>query len=192
MKKIMILLLTVAMALSLAACGTTASNESGAPTESSTSQSAPLTESTEQIIADIYAQKKVDLDLSTLPVDLTDEYAVEHDLGLKDGSVIKEASVSEPDITAQAYSLVVARVNDASKTEEIAKEMANGINQSKWVCVTADDMKVMTKGDVIVLFMVDSEFSDTVTSDEIEHAFQTVCGGSLDAVILRSDSVQSR
>ena len=117
---------------------------------------------------------------------------MEHDLGLKDGSVIKEASVSEPDITAQAYSLVVARVNDASKTEEIAKEMANGINQSKWVCVTADDMKVMTKGDVIVLFMVDSEFSDTVTSDEIEHAFQTVCGGSLDAVILRSDSGQSR
>ena len=98
MKKIMILLLTVAMALSLAACGTTASNESGAPTESSASQSAALTESTEQIIADIYAQKKVDLDLSTLPVDLTDEYAVEHDLGLKDGSVIKEASVSEPDI----------------------------------------------------------------------------------------------
>ena len=87
---------------------------------------------------------------------------------------------------------MVARVNDASKTEEIAKEMANGINQSKWVCVTADDMKVMTKGDVIVLFMVDSEFSDTVTSDEIEHAFQTVCGGSLDAVILRSDSGQSR
>ena len=94
--------------------------------------------------------------------------------------MIKEAAVSEPMMGSQAYSLVVVKVNDAKDTKDVANAMLNGINQRKWICVEADNLKVMAKDDTILLFMVDSSFAETVKVAEIEAAFTDICGGSLD------------
>ena len=159
----------------LAACG---GNGQTAP-----EQSAAPTGTPEEIIEAVYAEKSVALNLMTLAVDLSDADAVRYNLGLDDASSVKEAAVSEPMMGSQAYSLVVVRVNDAKDTESVANAMLNGIDQRKWICVEADTLKVMTKGDLVLLFMVDSGFADTVTVDEIEAAFTAVCGGSLDLVL---------
>ena len=113
-------------------------------------------------------------------MDLSDADAVKYNLGLDDASKVKEAAVSEPMMGSQAYSLVVVKVNDAKDTKDVANAMLNGINQRKWICVEADNLKVMAKGDTILLFMVDSSFAETVKVAEIEAAFTDICGGSLD------------
>ncbi len=176
MKKILAVILAVAMlAFGLAACG--GNNEPG------TDEGTAPTGTPEEIIEDIYAEKSVDLNLMTVPVDLTDTYSVKSYTGLDDASKIKEAAASESMMGSQAYSLVVVRLNDKADAENVAKAMLEGIDQRKWICVEADTLKVMAKDDLIVLFMVDSVYNDTVTVDDMEAAFKAVCGGSLDIVL---------
>lgn len=157
---------------------TDSQNSTPAETQSTAPSGTP-----EEIIESIYAEKSVDLRLMTTAIDLESSDSVLYNLGLEDASSIKEAAVSEPMMSSQAYSLVIARVNDAADAGETAQAMFDGIDQRKWICVEADCLKVMTRGDLVLLFMVDSSFSDTVTTDEIETAFTAVCGGEPDLVL---------
>ena len=170
MKKLFVVLFAaVMMSFSLVACG---DKKEPAGTEQTVSIGSP-----EEVINQIYAKKTVNLRLMTIVMDLSDADAVKYNLGLDDASKVKEAAVSEPMMGSQAYSLVVVKVND---TKDVANAMLNGINQRKWICVEADNLKVMAKDDTILLFMVDSSFAETVKVAEIEAAFTDICGGSLD------------
>ena len=167
MKKIVALVLVAIMAMAMfTACGSEADvkGPEGTPAE---------------IIDKIYAEKSIELPLMTMDVDLTDKDAVLMQIGLESAEKVKEAAVSESMMGSQAYSLVVVRVNDAADAEEVAKAMQGGIDQRKWICVEADDLRVAACGDVIMLFMVASDFADTVTAEEMVEAFKTVCGGKL-------------
>ena len=170
-RKLAFIIAAVLLAVLLTACGAGAS-EGAAP------EGTP-----EEIIEAIYAEKSVGLNLMTLPIELSDADAVRYNLGLDDASAVKEAAVSEPMMGSQAYSLAVVRVNDAADAEATAKAMLEGIDQRKWICVEADSLRVMTKGDVVLLFMVDTQFADTVTADEIEAAFTKLCGADPDLVL---------
>ena len=128
------------------------------------------------IIAMIYEKKPVDLYLETVTLDLTDLDSVKYNTGLTSVDGIKEIAVSEPMMSSQAYSLVVVRVNDSSQAASVAKSIKDGVNPRKWVCVEADDMKAATSGDLVLFFMVQSDFDDTVTTSEIVDAFKQVCG----------------
>ena len=117
--------------------------------------------------------------LATTPVDINDTDALTAFTGLTDASKIKEVVASEPMMGSQAYSLVLVRVNDSADAEAVADAMKAGINPSKWVCVTADNVKVAAYGDVVMLAMTSSSL-DVPTAEELVNAFQTVCGGTLD------------
>lgn len=184
MKKIFAIILAASMLIcSFTACSKNGgSNETQNSVPAETQNTAP-TGTPEEIIEAIYAEKSVNLNLMTTAVDLESADSVQYNLGLKDASLISEAAVSEPMMGSQAYSLAVVRVKDAADTENVANAMFNGIDQRKWICVEADCLKVMTRGDLVLLFMVDSAFTDTVTVDEIETAFITVCGGDPDLLL---------
>lgn len=179
MKKKMIYILVIAIiALSiLASCNTTKPENSTSPdpTESVTPEPEESLDLM-VIIENIYDIKRPELMLGEVSVDLTDADSVKYYSGLTDVSKIKEIVVSEPLIGSQAYSMVLVRTNSASDTEGVAKEMLNGINQMKWICVDADDMQVVAKGDTIMLFMVSSAMEDTVTSQQMVDAFIQVVG----------------
>ncbi len=179
MKRIVALVLVTIMSASLfVGCG-----QKNAAEPSQTPSAKPaLTMDLTQIMDKIYENKKVELNLATIPVDLTDVDAVTAYTGLKDASKIKEVVVSEPMMGSQAYSLVLVRTNDSADAEAVADEMKTGIDPRKWICVEADDLKVATYGDVVMLIMVSTQLADTVTADEIVNAFQTVAGGTLDSV----------
>lgn len=173
MKKIAVLL-TTAMLLTLSACGNSGNeNQAGSGSE----QEAPSFDSTEDIINAIYEKKPVDLNMASIPVDLTDEYALLAYTGLTpdDADKLVEATASEP-MMGQAMSVVVAELTDSSSAADIAQKMANGIDQRKWICVEADTLRVVTCDKYVLLVMIGSEFSDTVTVDEIVGAFTDVCG----------------
>ena len=122
-------------------------------------------------------------------IDLTDAWAVKSYLGLgevqenENGEAapaadfgIKEAVFSESMIGAQAYSLVLVRLNDSSKMEEIKKAMFDGIDTRKWICVEADQLRVVSCKDVILLVMSSSQMAEGL-ADGMVNAFASVISG---------------
>lgn len=174
MKKILALFLAAMMAFGFAACNKPADDNNGG---------SGVSMSLNEIIDAVYKKNPIDLSLETDSVDISDADMLKAFTGLDSADKIKEALVSEPMMGSQAYSFVLVRVKDAADAEEVANAMINGINPSKWICVEADDVRVMVKGDVVALYMIDSEFGDEMSGDGIEAALTEVLGGSLDKVI---------
>lgn len=131
------------------------------------------------IIEKIYEMTDFDLGLTNIPVDLTDSEGVRFNLGLENASKLKEAILSEAMISSQAYSMILARVNDEDDAGDVAEEMFSGVDQRKWVCVEADDLQVATYGDAILLVMIDSNI-DGATAKDLVDAFGEICGGEFD------------
>lgn len=157
---------------------TTTPAEDGSSSEGSSEESGmpQMDNALGEILDKIYEIKKPEFAFDSMAVDFDDEYAVSSYMGLTMDDVTKvdAAIVSEPMMSSQAYSLVLARVKDKADAAEIAQKMADGINPRKWVCVEANDLTVVSKDDIIMLFMADSELS--FTSDDAVAAFTEVCG----------------
>lgn len=144
------------------------------------SGSASVSGTPAEIIDKIYAKFPVEeLPLTTIEVDINDEFAFNRYTGLSNPDKVSAVAASESMMGAQAYSLVVVKVKDAKDAKDVANEMKSGIDPRKWVCVEADDLKVAAAGDVVVLMMVSSEHSDVATAKDIINAFKKVAG-SLD------------
>lgn len=134
-----------------------------------------------EIIDQIYENKSLDLNLATRDLDIGNADELKYNTGLDNGDLISAASVSETMIGSQAYSMVLVRVKDAQDAQSVAESMKNGIDTRKWICVEADDLRVVAYDDLVLLVMIDSEFSDLATADELVEAFGTVCGGAFSA-----------
>lgn len=128
----------------------------------------------DEIITKIYEKVPLELSLVSDYIDISDENALIYNTGLTDSSKISEVCVSEPMIGSIPYSLVLVKVKNASDASDIASQMKSGINQRKWVCVEADDLAVTYSGDVVLLFMVGSEYNDDVKSSDITAAFEAL------------------
>ena len=119
-----------------------------------------------ELLDKMYAIKGPDFDVETDTVDFDDEYAVSSYTGLTMDDVKKldAAIVSEP---------MMVRLKDKADAADIAQKMADGINPRKWVCVEADELTVVSKDNIIMLFMADHEL---YSMDDAVAAFTEVCG----------------
>lgn len=175
MKKITAILLAVLMLTGLAACG-------GAGGSSDAPQTVEL--ALADIVTKVYETKPMEMMLmEPTAVDLADADAVKMFTGLDDASNVKEAVFSEPMMSSQAYSFVLVRVNDASKIEETKKAMFDGIDTRKWICVEADQLRVVSCGDVIALIMVESALGETL-GDDLKDAFVAATGVEVSGEVL--------
>ena len=172
MKKFISVILMAALALSLfAACGNNAASD--APKGNDLSG-----ESVEALVNKIYESKMPEFGLMTMPVDLADADTTAWLTGVSDPALLKEAVISEPMISSQAYSLVLVRVADAVKAEEVANMMLDNIDPGKWMCVAADDIDAAIYGDLVLFVMIDSSFG--MPAADFIGAFKTIAGGNLD------------
>ena len=172
MKKLIAILMLTAMVLSLTACG------AKTPAEDKP-QGADLSgETVEALIEKIYETKMPEFALMTMPVDLADAETTAWLTGVSDPALLKEAAVSESMMGSQAYSLVMVRVNDAAKAEEVANMMLENIDPVKWICVQADDIDAAIYGDLVLFVMIDSQFG--IPAADFIGAFKTIAGGNLD------------
>ena len=173
MKKILTLLLAIMLIMTgFTACGSGNEGTEGGNAGGSV-EGTPA-----EIIDMIYGECPVaDLPLGTIEIDLADADAVKMFTGLDSADKIDSAAASESMMGAQAYSLVVVKVKDAADAEAVATEMMNGIDQRKWICVEADDLRVAAAGDTVVLMMVSSQHADVVTAEGIINGFEAVAGG---------------
>ena len=170
MKKFISVILMAALALSLfAACGKTDAAPKGADLSG---------ESAEALVNKIYESKMPEFALMTMPVDLADAEMVAWQTGVSDPALLKEAVISESMMGSQAYSMVMVRVNDAAKAEEVAQMMLDNIDPRKWICVAADDIDAAIYGDLVLFVMIDSSFG--IPAADFIGAFKTIAGGALD------------
>lgn len=142
---------------------------------------AALDGSLSEIIDKIYENKSLGLSLVTRDLDVGNVDELKYNTGLDTGDLISAAAVSESMMGAQAYSLVLVRAKDAGDAKSIAESMHSGIDTRKWVCVEADDLRVVAYHDLVLLVMIDSQYADQATADELVEAFAAVCGGEFDA-----------
>lgn len=126
------------------------------------------------IVDEMYQIYNPILPAGTIPVDLADEFSLSSYTGLNDASLVKEAIASESMIGAQAYSVVLVRLNNAADAKAVAETMRNGIDQRKWICVMADDIRVVAAGDIVMLCMIDSSLD--VKVDAMVETFGKVVG----------------
>lgn len=195
MKKCIAFLLALTLAMALSACR--CAKEPVAPTESNPTQtsSTPTTESTkpaadktlpgtmEDNINKIMEENPVEFMGGVIPLDLEDVsedalLAFESYTGLKTRELIKEGAVYEPMMGSQAFSLVLVRVSDAAKAEQVARDMKANIDPRKWICVQADQVMLAGYGDVVMFIMLDSALGKTAQS--YVDAFEKVCGNKPD------------
>lgn len=110
----------------------------------------------------------------TQQVDLTDEYNVEYMTGLTSSENIEYAVVSEPEMSSQAYSMVLVKVKDGSDVNAIAKSMNENINERKWLCVTAEKIYTVASQNVICLVMTNAD-----TAKVVYDSFKALAGDSI-------------
>ena len=130
-----------------------------------------------EIIDQIYAKFPVaEMPLGTIEIDINDADMLKMFTGLSSASQIESAAASEAMMGSQAYSLVVVKAKSTGDAADVMEEMVNGIDQRKWICVEADDLRVAAAGDVVVLMMVSSQHADVVTAEGIIGGFEAVAG----------------
>ncbi len=116
-----------------------------------------------KLINEIYKGKEENLPrLSTQIVDVNDADAIKSATGLENGNDFESVAISEPMISSQAYSLVLAKVKDNVNANNIAKEMSEKIDTRKWICVSAEKLYATNSGDIVCLVMSSEEWAKPV------------------------------
>lgn len=115
------------------------------------------------LIDDIYAKVTVEMpSVMSQEIDVSDSDTVKAFTGLDSNSDLEYVVVSEPMMSSQAYSLVLAKVKAGADVNKIAKEMNENIDARKWICVTAEKVYTTSSGEVICLVMSNEETAENV------------------------------
>ena len=173
MKKIFAMLLALAMMFSLVACGGTTAEPTTAPAETVKNVEGTM----EELLNKVVEIQPVEFMGGTMPIDLADLEGLFYNTGLTSAEGITEAAMFGPMMGSIAYSMVMVRTAEGADVKVIAEGMKNGIDTRKWICVEADDLQVVSYGDVVMLIMVDSQ--NGMTSQSFVDAFAQVCGGEV-------------
>ena len=174
MKKFIALMLVIAMAASLAACGNKAADKT------------PLEGTMEENTMKVMEIAPVEFMGGIIPVDLTDtsedgKWAVSYFTGLSDAAKITDVAVYESMMGSQAFSLVMVRTAEGEDAKAVAQEMKDNIDPRKWICVGADEIMAAGYGDTVMFIMVDSQLG--LKAQSYVDAFAQVTGGELDFTI---------
>lgn len=100
--------------------------------------------------------------LATQQVDIEDTEMVKYITGLDDAKNLQYVVVSEPMMSSQAYSLILAKVKDGVNADEIAKQMKDNVDTRKWICVTAEKLYATNHTNLICLVMSREELAKPI------------------------------
>ena len=178
MKKFAAMMLALAMLFSFAACG----GKTNAPTTAPTEATVKVEGTMEELLNKVVEINPVEFMGGTMPIDLTDTsedglWNIKYNTGLDNADNITEAAVFGPMMGSMAFSMVMVRTAEGADMKAVAEGMKTGIDPRKWICVEADDLQVVSYGDVVMLIMVDS--GSGLTSQSFVDAFAQVCGGNV-------------
>ncbi|MDO5027551.1 MAG: hypothetical protein Q4E50_06945 [Tissierellia bacterium] len=152
MKKILTLMLSLLLILSLSACGSNQANEGKEKEENKQEANVEMDKKLTEMIEEI--TQGIELPDSAV-YDLDDELFEAYAFTKKEEGL--EGVASEAQISTLAHSLVLIRSKDPN-TEELAKNLSENANTRKWICVEAETGKVLY-GDNYVFLVMTNEAS---------------------------------
>lgn len=126
-------------------------------------QPAATDEELSALVDSIYEVHPVELMMiQTTALDPADADWMKYDSGLDAELAAKvDAGVKSESMTgSQAYSLVLLRLKDAADAQTVADAMLANMDPAKWVCVMADQERVVTFDDKVLFVMSNSELTD--------------------------------
>ena len=169
MKKILaIVLALVVVVAAFAACG-------GEKTPAGTEVTA-YEGTFDELVTKLYEANPVEFTVGpAVAMDLADVEGLPYYTGLSTADGIAEAVWSEAMIGSIPYSLVLVRAAEGADIEATKTAMFNGINTRKWLCVEADQLRVVSAADVIMLVMANSESAPGI-ADKMVEAFTANVG----------------
>jgi len=172
-KKIIIILAIIAVVAAVAGIGWTILNKSS--DEGGKQASEKMVEGTlEEIMTKIYSG----IPEENLPmlgnIEVTSE-DVEYYLGTADIDY-SAALASEPMMSSIAHSVVLVRLTDAKTAEDAVQKIKTNADPRKWICVEASNVIVKSKGDLVILIMVDTEMTseDEAIAPKLEANFDNL------------------
>ena len=179
MKKVLSVVLALALVLSMTACG-------GKKNQETETAAQTVAGTMEELLNKTIEQRPVEFMGGVIPVDLTDTsedglWALKSYTGLDSAEKITEAAAFEPMMGSLAFSMVLVRLAEGADSKTVAEAMKSGIDTRKWICVEADDLKVAGFGDVVMLIMVNSDSG--MTAQSFVDAFAKVAGFEAEFVI---------
>ena len=192
MKKLVALLLTMTLLLSMTACRRkqntkpTDTGNTQPPSTTTQEDKASLPGTMEENVNKLMQANPVQFMGGLIPVNLQDTseeglWELKSFTGLDSAEKLTDLAVYEPVTGAQAFSLVLVRVASAADAKPIAQQMKDNINPRKWICVEADQVMAAGYGDTVMFIMLESSLD--MTAQSYVDAFATLCGGKLDFTI---------
>lgn len=165
MKKLLLLLLTMVLLFSFAACQSKPVDKdpNGNNQNGETGKNDNLEGSLEDILAKIYETAEVSdqfreyMEAGLQTMEITAEKCAYY-LG-KEGIEFEEALASVPIMSSSAYELDLVRVKKGADIEQIKKDIKDNVDPMKWICVGVDSKNIIVDniGDIIILIMSDDE-----------------------------------
>ncbi|MDO4543354.1 MAG: PT domain-containing protein [Clostridia bacterium] len=196
MKKFIIILLTLSLAISVAACkrnggeADASPKPSAAPTDAPTDE--PTTEPTaepepeasltEQINAIFEAAPENQMMLGeATAVDLSDADTAKYYLGVSDLSPVKEAVFIEPMMSSIAFSAVLIELTEGADVEAFKSAIVAESDEVKWLCVWADTLIANNSGNTVFFIMTSSELAEGYMA-----AFESLHEGDIGQRVVRT------
>lgn len=109
--------------------------------------------------------------VQTQVIDIKDEAMVKSFTGLDNGNDLQYLVVSEPMISSQAYSFVLATVKEGVDANKIAETIKDKVDYRKWICVSAEKVYTTNSGNIVCLVMSSEE-----VAKPIYERFKTLAG----------------
>ena len=100
--------------------------------------------------------------LETQKIDVSDASMVKAYTGLQSNENVETIVVSEPSMSAQAYSAVAVKVKAGANIENMKQEMLDNIDMAKWICVSASNLYITNSGNTIFMVMSDEDWAKPV------------------------------
>ncbi len=95
----------------------------------------------------------IDAELPTLVESEVSDDRFAYYFGVERPQGVSEVYVTEPMMSAIPFGIALLRLEDSAGAAALAKEMKQGINPARWVCVTASYVETAVRGNVILLIL---------------------------------------
>ena len=138
--------------------------------ESKTNETLQTTWDIKKMLKTIYKNLANELpELTTEEINLKESELVESLTGLKSTDDINTLVVSEPVMGSQALEVAVIKTKEKNDITSMMQNIKDNVDMSRWICVSAEKLYVVSSGDVIFMVMADSDWAKSIYDEFVKY-----------------------
>ena len=138
--------------------------------ESKTNETLQTAGDIKKMLKTIYKNLANELpELTTEEINLKESELVESLTGLKSTDDINTLVVSEPVMGSQALEVAVIKTKEKTDVEAMMQNIKDNVDMSRWICVSAEKLYVVSSGDVIFMVMSDSDWAKSIYDEFVKY-----------------------